>query len=69
MVRPVSDEPENYNVPTWKFFVALVVVLISVTLGTMLWMWSDSRPRRRPPMLGAPEPVKVQTNTVPPAAR
>ena len=63
----MTDEPENYNVPTWKFVVALVVVLLMVVLATFFWMWRDTRPRRRPALLGAPEPAIVRTN--PPVAR
>ncbi len=59
----MNDEPENFNVPTWKFVTALVVVLIGVLLGTMLWMWRDTKPRRRPALLGAPETAR--TNAVP----
>lgn len=59
----MENEEPNYNVPMWKFFVALAVVLIAVTFGTLLWMKSDTKPRRRPALLGAPEPTAVQTNT------
>jgi formylglycine-generating enzyme required for sulfatase activity len=41
----------------WKFVVALVVTLTAVALGTALWMWRDSKPRRRAPLLGAPDPI------------
>ncbi len=66
----MSSEPESYNIPPWKFVAALVVMLVLVTLGTLFWMWRDARPRRRPAMLGAPEPSWFQTNAVPaPPAR
>src|SRR5947208_9342153 len=33
-------------------------MLAVVTLGTFFWMWRDSKPRRRPALLGAPpDPV------------
>ncbi|HMJ92417.1 MAG TPA: hypothetical protein VK530_21520 [Candidatus Acidoferrum sp.] len=59
----MSEEPANYNVPTWKFVTALIVVLVAVLLGTMLWMWRDGKPRRRPALLGAPEITR--TNPAP----
>jgi hypothetical protein len=62
----VENEPENYNVPTWKFVTALVVVLVIITLATLFWMWRDTRPRRRPALLGAPEPA-LRTNSAPAA--
>jgi hypothetical protein len=63
----VSNEPENFNVPTWKFVAALVFVLIAVFLGTMLWMWRDSKPRRRPALLGAPEIIRTNSPSPAPA--
>ena len=51
----MNDEPNPHHVPTWKFVVALAFVLVAVTLGTLFSMWRDTKPRRRPPLLGAPE--------------
>jgi hypothetical protein len=62
---PVNDGPENYEVPTWKFVVAVVVMITVIGLATLFWMWRDSKPRRRPPLLGAPEPALVVTNRAP----
>jgi hypothetical protein len=59
IVHAVSEQPENFNVPMWKFFVALAIVLIGVILGTMLWMWRENKPRRRPAILGAPQTVRT----------
>jgi len=64
---PVDQVPENYDVPTWKFVVALVVVLVSVFLGTLLWMWRDTKPRRHPAILAAPQSRTTPTNA--PAAK
>lgn len=64
--RHVNDEPENHNVPTWKFVVAVVGMLVIITLATLFWMWRDSKPRRRPALLGAPEPA-LRTNAAPAA--
>src|SRR6185436_5670062 len=47
----------------WKFVVALVVTLTAVALGTALWMWRDSKPRRRPPLLGAPDPILQRSSS------
>jgi hypothetical protein len=63
IVAAVSNEPENFNVPTWKCVAALVIVLVAVLLGTLVWMWRDTKPRRRPALLGAPEITR--TNPVP----
>ena len=53
----MNNEPNPHHVPTWKFVVALVAVLIAVTLGTLFTMSRENKPRRRPPLLGAPEAV------------
>jgi formylglycine-generating enzyme required for sulfatase activity len=53
----MADKTNSHELPRWAFPVALIGVLILVTCGTLFWMWSDSRPRRRAPLLGAPDPV------------
>ena len=58
----MNDEPKNYDVPVWKFVVALVALLVVILLASLFWMWRDSKPRRRPALLGAPEPAIVHTN-------
>ena len=58
----MSEDRENYNVSTWKFVVALIAFLIVIVLATFFWMWRDAKPRRRPALLGAPEPAIVRTN-------
>ena len=71
----MNGEPNPHHIPTWKFVVALVAVLVAVTLGTLFTMSRENKPRRRPPLLGAPEAVATNvsvTNTAstnPPAAR
>jgi uncharacterized membrane protein YqjE len=56
----MSQEPNSHHVPTWKFVAALAAMLVLVTLGTLFWMWRDARPRRRPALLGKPEPMWSQ---------
>lgn len=53
----MAEEKNPHDMPKWAFPLALVVVLTLVTLGSLFWMWRDSKPRRRPALLGAPDPV------------
>jgi hypothetical protein len=59
--RRVNNDPDSYNVPTWKLVAAIVGILVIITLATLFWMWRDNKPRRRPALLGAPEPA-LRTN-------
>lgn len=56
----MAEEKNPHDLPTWVFPAALAGMLVLVTLGTVFWMWRDTRPRRRPAMLGAPDPVLPQ---------
>lgn len=58
----MQGEPESYQVPTWKFVLAVVITIAVMALATVFWMWRDTKPRRRPALLGAPEPALVVTN-------
>jgi formylglycine-generating enzyme len=53
----MAVEKSPHDLPRWVFPVAVIVMLAIVTLGTFFWMWRDTRPRRRPALLGAPDPV------------
>ena len=53
----MAQDKSPHDLPRWVFPVAIVVMLTIVTLGTFFWMWRDTRPRRRPALLGAPDPV------------
>jgi hypothetical protein len=63
----VQDGPENYEVPAWKFVVAVIAMVTLIAMATLFWMWRDTKPRRRPALLGAPEPALVVTNRPPQA--
>jgi uncharacterized BrkB/YihY/UPF0761 family membrane protein len=58
----MNGEPDNYNVPTWKFVAALVVIVLIMFLATLFWMWRDRTPRHRPALLGSPQSAIVATN-------
>src|ERR1041385_223778 len=53
----MAEDRNPYDLPRWVFPVAVAGVLVIMTLGTFFWMWRDARPRRRPALLGAPDPV------------
>src|ERR1051325_2444560 len=53
----MAEEKNPHDLPRWVFPAALLGMLIVVGLGTFFWMWRDARPRRRPALLGAPDPV------------
>jgi hypothetical protein len=61
----VNGDPDNYDVPTWKFVVAVIAMVVLMALATLFWMWRDSKPRRRPALLGAPQPALAPTNAPP----
>ena len=45
------NEPEpSHDLPVWKFVAAILGMLAAVTLGTMFWMWRDTKPRRQYPV-------------------
>jgi formylglycine-generating enzyme len=53
----MAEEKNSHELPRWVFPVALLGMLVVVTLGSLFWMWRDQRPRRRPALLGARDPV------------
>ena len=53
----MAEEKNPHDAPKWVFPAALAGMLIIVVLGTAFWMWRDARPRRRPTLLGSPDPV------------
>jgi sulfatase modifying factor 1 len=53
----MAEEKNPHQVPKWVFPAALAGMLVIVTLGTVFWMWRDTKPRRRPALLGSPDPV------------
>ena len=60
----MTEDNNPHNMPGWVFPAALAGMLVVITLGTFFWMWRDQKPRRRPAMLGAPDPV-ARKNAVP----
>src|SRR3954464_14095397 len=62
----MADEKNPHELPRWVFPVAVIGMLAVVTLGTFFWMWRDAKPRRRPALLGSPDPVlpkNMRTNS------
>ncbi len=62
----MPDEKNPHDLPRWVFPAALAGMLVVVALGTVFWMARDARPRRRPALLGSPDPILPQhlrTNT------
>ena len=53
----MAEEKNPHHVPKWVFPAALAGMLVIVALGTVFWMWRDTRPRHRPALLGSPDPV------------
>ena len=56
----MTDEPNPHDLPRWVFPAALAGMLVVVVLGTVFWMARDARPRRRPALLGSPDPILPQ---------
>jgi formylglycine-generating enzyme len=52
-----ANEPNPYEMPRWVFPVAALGMIAIMALSTAFWMWRDTKPRRRPALLGAPDPV------------
>ena len=62
----MPEEKNPHDLPRWVFPAALAGMLVVVVLGTVFWMARDARPRRRPALLGSPDPILPQhlrTNT------
>ena len=53
----MANEKNPHDLPRWVFPAAVVGMLVIVAIGTAFWMWRDSKPRRRPALLGAPDPI------------
>jgi formylglycine-generating enzyme len=53
----MAEENDRPDLPRWVFPMALLGMLVIVALGSIFWMWRDSKPRRRAAILGAPDPV------------
>lgn len=65
----MAEERNPHDLPRWVFPVAVAGILVIVTLGTLFWMWRDTRPRRRPALLGSPDPVVRREAASPTADR
>ena len=61
------EDKNPHHLPGWVFPAAVAGMLVTITLGTFFWMWRDQKPRRRPALLGAPDPVarKISGPTTP----
>src|ERR1043166_5538185 len=53
----MAEEKNPHELPRWVFPVAVIGIIAVMTLATFFWMWRDSKPRRRPALLGSPDPV------------
>jgi formylglycine-generating enzyme len=53
----MAEDRNPHDVPRWVFPVAAIGIVVLVGLSTVFWMWRDNRPRRRPALLGSPDPV------------
>ena len=60
----MAEDNNPHNLPRWVFPVAVIGMIAVITLGTFFWMWRDQRPRRRPALLGAPDPVARKNSGV-----
>ena len=61
------EDKNPHHLPGWVFPAALAGMLVTITLGTFFWMWRDQKPRRRPALLGSPDPVARKiSGTTPP---
>src|SRR4051812_23333963 len=67
----MTEEKNPHDMPRWVFPVALIGMLAVMTLATFFWMWRDAKPRRRPALLGSPDPVlpkNLRTNSFNPGS-